>query len=142
MFEITQPTSTSSTQSRSLVAVKPPKGDSGVIRNQPTVGRYQLAIDISNEGNDHWVTNVEIILNSITPVDGAPELEFVTKDYSFENIGPGAQKEALFEIKAANPENLPQEGDRYSIEGEINYHQSGEEGQQTNPLNVDAEYDG
>ena len=125
MFEITQPTSTSSTQSRSLaVATKPPKSDVGVIRSRPSVSSYKLALEVSNEGNDEWVSNITVTVNSVSPEEG-PEVILITKEALIEDLGPNATKEVTFELGLANPEHYPREGDRYRIVGDIKFYNNG-----------------
>lgn len=140
MFEITKPSSTPSTFSSSLTATKPPKADSGVIRGRPTTLAlsYELALDISNEGNDKWVTHVEITVNSLTPEVG-PEIELTTKDAFIEDLGPNATQEVTFPIQLVNPENPPTSGDRYRVIGTIKFHQDDLEGQQVHPIDLSVD---
>lgn len=137
MFEITQPTSTSGTQSRSLTAgTNPPKSDSGVIRGRPEILSYTLELDISNQTNPNWSLDLDIQLFKLTPAIGSPGLKILNSSTNIGFLGPNAQQDVSFSLSALNPSELPPQGAEYTAVGIIQFYEEGNPNQQTHQFNV------
>ncbi|MDW3650136.1 MAG: hypothetical protein R8P61_23890 [Bacteroidia bacterium] len=137
MFEITQPTSNSSTQSRSLTTgTNPPKSDSGVIRGRPEILSYTLELDISNQTNPSWSLDLNIQLFKLTPSEGSPALNILNSSTNIGFLGPNAQQDVSFALVATNPSDLPPQGAVYTASGIIQFYEEGNPNQQTHIFQV------
>jgi len=138
MFEITQPTSTSSTQSRSLASTgtNPPKSDSGVIRGRPEVPNYTLELDISNQANPNWSLDLNVKLSKLTPIDGSPSVNILNHLEHIAFLGPNALQGVPFALVAASSSDLPPEGAQYTAIGSIQFYEEGVPFQQTHYFEV------
>jgi len=139
MFEITQPTSTPSSQSsRSLISVgsNPPKSDSGVIRGRPSILSYTLELEIDNEGNPHFGLDLTVKLGKLTKISGDAELNIVNAQQMISFLPPNGSQGVAFILSPAQSTVLPNDGDQYLATGTIQFFEDGTQGQLTHPFSV------